>query len=313
MYKQWTADRIPDLTDKRIVITGGSGGLGLETAKALVAHHATVILAVRNLEKGHQAAAGLLREYPQTRVEVMHLDLADLQSIRTFADTFLQRYTSLDVLINNAGVMVPPLGRTKDGFELQFGSNHLGHFALTGLLLPVLLDTPSSRIVTLSSIAARTGYIYFNNLNAQIGYSALKFYGQSKLANLLFARELQKRLQETGASTISVAAHPGVANTNLISRGSGQQAGKAASFVWGLFSQTAELGALPTLYAAVEPSLRGGEYIGPDGKGSRKGYPQPDHSFEHKYNDSTASKLWRVSEEMTGVEYPFRQPEAVQE
>ncbi|WP_411349978.1 oxidoreductase [Paenibacillus sp. WLX2291] len=313
MSTQWTAKQIPDLTDKQVVITGGSGGLGLETAKELAAHGASLVLAVRNLEKGHQAAADLLRQYPRSKVEVMHLDLADLQSVHQFSQTYIQRHTSLDILINNAGVMIPPLGRTVQGFELQFGSNHLGHFALTGELLPVLLDTPDSRVITLSSIAARSGYIYFNNLNAQIGYSAMKFYGQSKLANLLFARELQKRLQATGASTISIAAHPGVANTNLISRGSGQKAGKASSFIWSLLSQSAEMGALPTLYAATNPSLKGGEYIGPDGKGSRKGYPHIDRTFDHKYNDSTADKLWKLSEDMTGVYYQFRQPEAIEE
>ncbi|MEW4369605.1 oxidoreductase [Paenibacillus kandeliae] len=313
MSTQWTVEQIPDLTDKRVVITGGSGGLGLETARALAAHGASLILAVRNLKKGHQAAVELLHQYPRSKVEVMHLDLADLESVHQFSQTYIQRYSSLDILINNAGVMIPPLGRTVQGFELQFGSNHLGHFALTGELLPVLLDTPDSRVITLSSIAARSGYIYFNNLNAQIGYSAMKFYGQSKLANLLFARELQKRLQATGASTISIAAHPGVANTNLISRGSGQKAGKAASFLWGLVSQSAEMGALPTLYAATNPSLKGGEYIGPDGKGSRKGYPHIDRTFEHKYNATTADKLWKLSEDMTGVYYQFRQPQAIEE
>ncbi|WP_046227818.1 oxidoreductase [Paenibacillus dauci] len=313
MGQQWTANQIPDQTGKRIIITGGSGGLGLETALELAAKGAALVLAVRNADKGKQAAAQIRQRYPQTQVEVMPLDLADLNSVSEFADLYRSRYDSLDILINNAGVMIPPYQKTKQGFELQFGSNHLGHFALTGHLLPLLLATPGSRIITLSSIAARTGYIYFNNLDGRIGYSAGKFYCQSKLANLLFAKELQKRLTEAGADTISVGCHPGIANTNLVSRGSGKQAIWPVRFVWGLFSQTAAFGALPTLYAATESSLSGGEFIGPNGPGSRKGYPHHDISFEHKVNYGTAAKLWKVSEELTGVHYDFVQAQQAEE
>ncbi|MCQ4088641.1 oxidoreductase [Saccharibacillus sp. JS10] len=302
---EWNIEDMPNMYGKTVIITGGSGGLGLETAYGFAEKGAQVILAVRNLEKGHQAASGLLKKFPQASVEVMRLDLADLSSIQNFAAQFTAKYDSLHVLVNNAGVMIPPYGKTKDGFELQFGSNHLGHFALTGRLLPLLMSTPHSRIVTLSSIAAKSGYLYFNNLDGRLGYSAMKFYGQSKLANLLFARELQKRLSAVGASTISVACHPGVSNTNLISRGSGKQAGRAVSFLWGLMSQPASMGALPTLYAATHPGLYGGEYIGPTGKGGRKGYPGFDLSVDHKMNEETMAKLWRVSEELTGVKYPF--------
>ncbi|NGZ76715.1 oxidoreductase [Saccharibacillus alkalitolerans] len=305
MNGQWTIDSMPDMTGKRVIITGGSGGLGLETAYGFAQKGAKVIMAVRNMEKGYQAAEGLMKKFPQASVEVMRMDLADLSSIEAFAAGVIGKYNELHVLVNNAGVMIPPYRKTKDGFELQFGSNHLGHFALTGRLLPLLLKTPGSRIVTLSSIAAKSGYIYFNNLDGRIGYSALKFYGQSKLANLLFARELQKRLTVAGADTISVACHPGVSNTNLISRGSGKQAGKAVALLWGLMSQSAAMGALPTLYAAAEPGLQGGEYIGPTGKGGRKGYPGFDLSAEHKMNEETMAKLWRVSEELTGVNYDF--------
>lgn len=305
MNGQWTINDMPDMKGKRVVITGGSGGLGLETAYGFAEKGAEIILAVRNLEKGHQAAGGLLKKFPQASVEVMRLDLADLSSIEGFAARVIAKYDALHILVNNAGVMIPPFGKTKDGFELQFGSNHLGHFALTGRLLPLLLKTPQSRIVTLSSIAAKSGYIYFNNLDGRLGYSAMKFYGQSKLANLLFARELQKHLSAIGASTISVACHPGVSNTNLISRGSGKQAGRAASFLWGLMSQSAAMGALPTLYAATDPGLYGGEYIGPTGKGGRRGYPGFDLSVDHKMNEETMAKLWRVSEELTGVTYDF--------
>ncbi|OWR30425.1 short-chain dehydrogenase [Saccharibacillus sp. O23] len=305
MSGQWTIESMPNMKGKRVIITGGSGGLGLETAYGFAAKGAEVILAVRNMERGQKAADGLLKKFPQANVEVMRLDLADLSSVEAFAAGVLGKYASLHVLVNNAGVMIPPFSRTKDGFELQFGSNHLGHFALTGRLLPLLLKTPGSRVVTLSSIAARSGYIYFNNLDGRIGYSAMKFYGQSKLANLLFARELQERLSAVGADTLSIACHPGVSNTNLISRGSGKQAGRVVAALWGLVSQPAAMGALPTLYAATEPKLRGGEYIGPDGKGGRKGYPSFDRSVDYKMNTETMDKLWRVSEELTGVHYDF--------
>ncbi|CAM3553015.1 MULTISPECIES: oxidoreductase [Saccharibacillus] len=308
MNGQWTIDNMPDMNGKRVLITGGSGGLGLETAYGFAQKGAEIVLAVRNMEKGRQAADGLLEKFPQASVEVMRLDLADLSSIEAFAAGFIGKYDALHVLVNNAGVMIPPYGKTKDGFELQFGSNHLGHFALTGRLLPLLLRTTGARVVTLSSIAAKSGYIYFNNLDGRLGYSAMKFYGQSKLANLLFARELQKRLSAVGANTISVACHPGVSNTNLISRGSGKQAGRAVSFIWGLMSQSAAMGALPTLYASTE-NLYGGEYIGPTGKGGRKGYPGFDLSVDHKMNEDTMAKLWRASEELTGVTYDFSRAE----
>ncbi|WP_046214320.1 oxidoreductase [Paenibacillus wulumuqiensis] len=313
MSQRWTASQVPDQRGRRIIITGGSGGLGLETALELAARGAELILAVRNAGKGEQAAKQIRQRYPQSQVEVMPLDLADLDSVKAFADMYRSRYNSLDILINNAGVMIPPYQKTRQGFELQFGSNHLGHFALTGHLLPLLLRTPRARVVTLSSIAARTGYIYFNNLDGRIGYSAGKFYCQSKLANLLFAKELQKRLTEAGADTISVGCHPGIANTNLVSRGSGKQAIWPVRFAWGLFSQTAAFGALPTLYAAAEPSLIGGEFIGPDGPGSRKGYPHHDISFEHKVNYETAAKLWNISEQLTGVYYEFAAAHPTQE
>lgn len=313
MSQRWTASQVPDQNGGRIIITGGSGGLGLETALELAARGAELILAVRNAGKGEQAAKQIRQRYPQSQVEVMPLDLADLDSVKAFADMYRSRYDSLDILINNAGVMIPPYQKTRQGFELQFGSNHLGHFALTGHLLPLLLRTPRARVVTLSSIAARTGYIYFNNLDGRIGYSAGKFYCQSKLANLLFAKELQKRLTKAGADTISVGCHPGIANTNLVSRGSGKQAIWPVRFAWGLFSQTAAFGALPTLYAAAEPSLIGGEFIGPDGPGSRKGYPHQDISFEHKVNYETAAKLWDVSEQLTGVHYDLAAAHPIQE
>jgi NAD(P)-dependent dehydrogenase (short-subunit alcohol dehydrogenase family) len=204
-----------DLANKKVIITGASSGIGLEAAKTLANRGARVILAVRNKQKGELAREQILQEDPGASLEVMDLNLADLSSVRGFSESFGKRFDQLDILINNAGVMVPPYQRTKDGFELQFGTNHLGHFALTGLLLPLLKKTADSRIVTLSSLAHRGAHIYFNNLDGSKGYKAMRFYGQSKLANLLFSKELDNRLKQYGLPTISIACHPGISSTNL--------------------------------------------------------------------------------------------------
>jgi len=213
-------------------------------------------------------------------------------------------FHSLDILINNAGVMVPPYQQTKDGFELQFGSNHLGHFALTGLLLPLLKKTPNSRVISLSSIAHRGGAIFFDNLDGSKGYKPMMFYRQSKLATLLFAKELDQRLKQHGISTISLACHPGVSATNLFKIGKRDAPAYLKSIV-NLFLQPAHMGALPTVYAATEKSLTGGEYIGPDGKGNRKGNPKIETPASGVYNAETMKKLWEVSETLTGVTFDF--------
>jgi NAD(P)-dependent dehydrogenase (short-subunit alcohol dehydrogenase family) len=287
-----------------IIITGANSGIGLEAAKTLAGRGAHVILAVRNEEKGHSAVDHIKKVTPQASVEIMKLDLADLNSISTFAESFKKKYDSLNTLINNAGVMIPPYGKTKDGFELQFGSNHLGHFALTGLLLPVLKNTPGSRIVTLSSIAHRGAQIDFDNLDGSKGYKPMKFYGQSKLANLLFARELDNRLKEQGINAISIACHPGISNTNLFKLGRSETPGFMKSLMK-MFFQPAEKGALPTIYAATEDSLKGGEYIGPDGRGNRKGNPAIETPAAEVYNKDTITELWGVSEKLTGVKFEF--------
>ena len=199
--------------------------------------------------------------------------------------------------------MIPPYSRTKDGFELQFGTNHLGHFALTSHLLPLLQATPLSRVVSLSSIAARRARIHFDNLDGSKGYSPMKFYRQSKLANLLFAIELQNRLERAGSSTISVACHPGISVTNLLSRGSGKETGTIMKALMGIVAQPASMGALPTLYAATHPDLRGGEFIGPDGPGNTKGHPVLNDDPVKLYKPDLAAKLWEVSETLTGVTY----------
>ena len=293
-----------NLAGNIIIITGANSGIGLEAAKNLAGRGAHLILAVRNEEKGQTAVHHIKNVHHQASVEMMMLDLADLNSIRTFAESFKKKYNSLNILINNAGVMIPPYGKTIDGFELQFGSNHLGHFALTGLLLTMLKNTPGSRIVTLSSIAHRGAKIDFDNLDGAKGYKPMKFYGQSKLANLLFARELDNRLKKHGINAISIACHPGISNTNLFKLGRPETPGFMKSLMK-MFFQPAEMGALPTIYAATEDSLKGGEYIGPDGRGNRKGTPAIETPAAEVYNKDTMTELWDVSEELTGVKFEF--------
>ncbi len=300
---KWTSERIGELKGKRIVITGATHGIGFEAATVLATKGAEVVLAVRNTEKGQKAAAKIRPVNGFQPVSVMHLDLADLESVQKFADDYSSRYDRLDILINNAGVMVPPFSRTKDGFELQFGTNHLGHFALTARMLPILQSTPLSRIVTVSSIAARKAKIDFENLDGSKGYNPMKFYRQSKLSNLLFALELQNRLERAGVSAISVACHPGISATNLLSRGTGKETGSILKMLMRIVAQSAEDGALPTLYAATHPDLRGGEFIGPDGPGNHKGYPVLTNDAARLYKPDLASRLWEVSEALTGVKY----------
>lgn len=305
MSGNWTKESMPDLTGKVGIITGASSGLGLATAIAMAQKNATVILAVRNLEKGQAALNQIKTIYPMAKAKLMRLDLADLESIEAFAIQFLDEYDTLSILINNAGIMVTPYRLTNDGFESQFGCNHLGHFALTGLLLPRLLNTPSSRVVTVSSLAAHGASIHFDNLDGSKGYSRWKCYGQSKLANMLFARELNNKLSENHLDTISVACHPGFSNTNLMSFGSGKRANPFLRMISNLASQSADMGALPSLYSATSPNISGGEYIGPDGRNGRKGYPKQDPIIDKLYQSDIAQKLWDVSEQLTGVRFKF--------
>ena len=260
---------------------------------------------MRSAVKGEKAAEKIRTRHPGADVAVMHLDLGDLASVRQFAADFTGRFDRLDILINNAGVMVPPYKKTKDGFELQFGTNHLGHFALTARLLPLLMATPHSRIVTVSSIAARNARINFNNLDGSHGYNPMTFYRQSKLANLLFGTELQHRLDRAGSGTVSILCHPGISVTNLLSRGSGKETGKLMKSLMSIVAQPAEKGALPTLYAATHPELRGGEYIGPDGPRNTKGNPVKTNDVSKLFKADLSSKLWEVSESLTGVKYPI--------
>ncbi|MGB6408470.1 MAG: oxidoreductase [Planococcus donghaensis] len=292
------------LTGKTAIITGGNSGLGFETTKELIVQNAQVILAVRNTEKGNLAREKLLKLHDSAQIIVMSLDLANLESIRSFVEQFKKSFHSLDLLINNAGIMAPPFGKTADGFELQFGSNHLGHFALTALLLPVLEKTPNSRIVTVSSRAHSRGSIDFDNLDGAKGYQAKKFYNQSKLANLYFALELDKRLKEHGFQTISVACHPGVSATNILKLGNREIPAIIKKFA-NLFLQPPHMGALASVYAATEPGLTGGEYIGPLGQFQRKGYPAIATPHNNAINPEISRKLWRVSEQLTGISFSF--------
>lgn len=292
------------MTGKTAIITGANSGLGLETAKIFAGRGARVILAVRDIEKGKTAVQEIKEEYSGATVEVMQLDLADLDSVHAFAEAFISRFDSLDLLINNAGVMTPPYAKTKDGFELQFGSNHLGHFALTGLLLPLLLQTEDSRVVTLSSLAHRKAAIDFENLDGSQGYKGMKFYGQSKLANLMFATELDKRLKQHGISTLSLACHPGISATNLFKLG-GREMPRIFSGLMHRYLQPAAMGALPTVYAATDPAIKGGEYIGPDGIGNRRGYPALEEPDPAVKDEALRQKLWQVSEELSGVTFDF--------
>jgi len=307
----WTADHIPDLSGKTILVTGGNSGIGYEAALQFARKGALVVLACRDLGKARAAIDTMTSAHPGGRVEAMELDLASLASVRVFADAFRARHRSLHVLCNNAGVMALPHRRTADGFEMQFGTNHLGHFALTGLLLDRLLENDGARVVTVSSTAHRMGTIRFDDLHWQRGYRKWSAYGQSKLANLLFTYELQRRLDAARARLISVACHPGYAATNL------QLAGpRMAGASWmeylsqlgnQLFAQSAAMGALPTLYSATAPEVRGGDYVGPDGIGEMHGHPKKVQSNARSHDPEAARKLWEISETFTGVSYPLLQ------
>lgn len=299
---KWTAADIPDQTGRTAVITGANTGLGFETAAALAAHGAHVVLAVRNLDKGKQAAARITEATPGAEVELQELDLTSLASVRAAAAQLKSDHQRIDLLINNAGVMYTPRQTTADGFEMQFGTNHLGHFALTGLLIDRLLPVAGSRVVTISSVGHRIrAAIHFDDLQWERRYRRVAAYGQAKLANLLFTYELQRRLAP-GGTTIAVASHPGVSNTELVRNMPRPLVAVAA--ILAPLMQDAELGALPTLRAATDPALRGGQYFGPDGFGEIRGYPKVVASSAQSHDEQLQRRLWAVSEELTGVVYP---------
>ena len=300
---KWTTTDIPDQTGRVAVITGANTGLGYETAAALAAKGAHVVLAVRNLDKGKDAAALIHKRSPAAEVILQELDLTSLDSIRAAAEQLRSDHDRIDMLVNNAGVMWTPESTTKDGFELQFGTNHLGHFAFTGLLLDRLLPVAGSRVVTVSSIGHRTrADIHFDDLQWERGYSRVGAYGQAKLANLMFTYELQRRLAPHG-TTIAAAAHPGGSRTEL-SRNLPSPLRGVFNVVEPLVAQDAATGALPTLRAATDPGVHGGQYFGPDGFGQMRGHPKVVASSAKSHDVEVQKRLWAVSEELTGVVYP---------
>lgn len=305
--QKWTIDNMPELDGKVAVVTGANSGIGFETARGLARKGAHVVLTSRDQAKGEHAMRTLRAELPQSSLELMLLDLAELSSVRDFAGAYVAGHERLDMLINNAGVMAIPYRETADGFEMQLGTNHLGHFALTGLLLETLLGTPEARVVTVSSGLHRMGRIDLDDLHGQDGYSKRGAYAQSKLANLLFAFELQRRLEAAGADTISVAAHPGYASTNLQLAGPQMENSRfqerLSAALNSLVAQSAEMGALPTLYAATASDVQGGDYIGPNGLMEMRGYPEKVQAKATAHDADVALQLWQVSEELTGVRY----------
>lgn len=305
---RWTAVNIPPQRGKTVLVTG-SAGLGFETARELARAGARVIMASRNPEKGGEAVARIQAETPSAAVRFEALDLGSLASVSAFAARLRGQTDALDLLVNNAGVMTP-LRRmeTTDGFELQFGANYLGHFALTGLLLPLLVNAGQARVVTLSSVAARQGRIDFADLQAQRGYRPMRSYAQSKLACLMFALELQRRSLSHGWGLTSIAAHPGISRTGLLYNTPGGPSGLRRTMrglLWFMF-QPVPQGALPTLFAATDPVAEGGAYYGPDGFGELNGFPTKAHMPRPATQSAACERLWDVSEELTGVRFEVR-------
>jgi len=301
MSKQkWESSNIADQKGRVVIVTGSSSGIGYEAARVLANKNATVIIAVRNLEKGNVALEKIKAGFPEADARVMEIDLADLESVQKFAEQFKQEYSRLDLLINNAGVMMPPYCRTVDDFEMQFGTNHLGHFALTGHLLDLIKATLNSRIVNVSSGAHNYGDLDFEDLHCENRpYKKMKAYGDSKIANLYFTYELQRKLDKAGYNAIVTASHPGWTATEL------QRHTGLFRFLNPFFAQGLEMGTLPTLYAAVAPDVQGGDYYGPDGWKEMKGYPKKIQSNKLSHDREIAEKLWEVSENLSGVEYKF--------
>jgi NAD(P)-dependent dehydrogenase (short-subunit alcohol dehydrogenase family) len=304
---KWTAAQIPALNGKTALITGANSGIGYQAAVELARHGAHVVLACRNAAKGADALARLLAEVPGGSAEVVSLDVSSVADVKRFAAEFLASHSTLDLLINNAGVMALPTRElTPEGFERQFATNHLGHFALDGLLMPALLAAPAPRVVTVASIAHRTGKIEFDNLQGERKYGPREAYNRTKLANILFARELEKRARAAGSKLVSIPVHPGVSRTNIIENGMAPTGLKALVIgaVANLVMQSDQAGALPTLYAATSPDAKGGEYIGPDGFLGVKGTPTVEKPKPQALDEAVAAKLWTVSERLTGVVYP---------
>lgn len=296
--KKWDSNDIPDQKGRIAIVTGSSSGIGYETARVLANKNAKVIVAVRNLQKGKAALDKIKIGYQDADVKVMELDLASLESARRFAEDYKKNFSRLDLLINNAGVMMPPYSKTADGFELQFGTNHLGHFALTGLLMDLIVNTENSRVINVSSTSQKSGKIDFDDLDwEKRAYKKMRAYGDSKIANIYFTYELQRKLERAGSHTIAVASHPGWTGTEL------QRHVGFIHFLNRFFSQGIDMGALPTLYAAIAPDVKGGGYYGPAGWQEMRGYPKRVESNELSHDEEISKKLWEVSEELTGIKW----------
>jgi NAD(P)-dependent dehydrogenase (short-subunit alcohol dehydrogenase family) len=305
MSAKWTAADVPDQSGRVAIVTGANSGIGYEAAALLADKGAHVVLAVRNLDKGNDAAERITSKSPNAVVTVQELDLTSLDNIRKAADELRANFPRIDLLINNAGVMYTEKASTKDGFELQFGTNHLSHFALTGQLLDNMLPIEGSRVVTVSSVGHRIrAKIHFDDLNLDRNYNRVVAYGQSKLANLLFTYELARRLKAKGAPTTALAAHPGAADTDLLRNMPGGIR-QVSQFFWSNFiAQGPDMGAEPTLRAAADPGAQNGQYYGPGGFGEQKGHPKVVKSSAQSHNEDIQRRLWTMSEELTGVTYP---------
>ena len=312
MAHKWTVADMPDQSGRQAVVTGANSGLGEVVAIELARAGADVVLACRDMGKGQAVLDKIATDHPTGNIELERLDLGDLESVRAFVKKFADAHNGLDLLVNNAGVMAPPRRLTVDGFESQIGTNHLGHFALTGLLLPSLLARPNSLVVTVTSQAHRSGKINFDDLNGESGYNHWSAYGQSKLANLMFAVELDRRAHKAKLPLRSLAAHPGWAATNLQSAGPARPHERAFMAVANkVYAQSAAMGALPTLYAATEPAAEGGALIGPDGFMQGRGHPKVVEGSQRSQDPAAARRLWEVSEDLTGVKFVFPKGAAV--
>ncbi len=303
---KWTASQMIPQTGKTMLVTGANSGIGYQAALELARHGAHVLLGVRNPAKGRDALQRLLRDAPGADAEIVELDVASLRSVRSFAESYLRRERTLDVLINNAGVMALPTRElTEDGFERQFATNHLGHFALTGLLLPAMSRAAAPRVVTVSSLAHRNGKIDAANLQSERDYKPWDAYNNSKLANLLFANELDRRARAAGLPLLSVAVHPGISKTSIFANGpgAGDFKAKVVNLLAPVMMQDDAMGALPTEFAATDPGVRGGQYIGPDGLAEFKGFPKLVQPRPQALDEAAAKTLWQMSEKLTGVSY----------
>ncbi len=295
--QKWDSNSISDQSGRIAIVTGSSSGIGYETARVLAEKNAKVIIAVRNPNKGQAALEKIMQAHPQADVQVMIVDLANFESVKAFSAEFKKSFQKLDLLINNAGVMVPPYSKTANGFELQFGTNHLGHFLLTNELMNLLKATPGSRIVNVSSMAHKSGKINFDDLNwEKRKYRAWQAYGDSKIANLYFTMEMRRKLGSAEYPLVA-AAHPGWTATDL------QRNSTMAGSLNRFFAQGIDMGALPTLYAALAEDVKSGDYFGPSGFMEMTGYPKKVKTNKLAQNETIAKKLWDVSEELTGVEF----------